>query len=102
MFYNAGHLTLERRHLLGQLGLEGLRQTGEQTGGQLLLHLLFVLHLQGAAEEADTRITLRPGSCFSDSITNKASFKSESESEVQPHGHMRAGLVPDSGSVTPA
>lgn len=45
--FNLGaHLALELRHLLGQLGLEGLRQTGEQAGRQLLLHLLSVLHLQ--------------------------------------------------------
>lgn len=56
-FRTLGHLTLERRHLLGPLSLQGSRQAGEQTGRQLLLHLLFVLHLQGAAEEADTRIT---------------------------------------------
>lgn len=41
------HLALELRHLLGQLGLEGLREAAEQTGRQLLLHVLLVLHLQG-------------------------------------------------------
>lgn len=47
-----GHLTLELRHLLGQLRLEGLREAGEQSGAQLLLPLLFVLHLQGATGSA--------------------------------------------------
>lgn len=47
-----GHLTLELRHLLGQLRLEGLREAGEQSGPQLLLPVLFVLHLQGATGSA--------------------------------------------------
>lgn len=41
------HLALQLRHLLGQLGLEGLREAAEQTGRQLPLHVLLVLHLQG-------------------------------------------------------
>lgn len=47
-----GHLTLELRHLFGQVCLEGLREAGEQSGPQLLLPLLLVLHLQGATESA--------------------------------------------------
>lgn len=43
-------LTLELRHLLGQLSLERLRKAGEQSRRQILLHVLFVLHLQGGAE----------------------------------------------------
>lgn len=41
------HLTLQLRHVFGQLSLEGLRKAGEQSGRQLLLPVLFVLHLQG-------------------------------------------------------
>lgn len=43
-----GYLTLELRHLLGHLGLKGLREGGEQAGRQLLLPRLLVLDLQGA------------------------------------------------------
>ena len=48
------HLTLELRHLLGQLGLEGLRKAGEQTGS--LLQVLSVPHLQGHGHHGDTFI----------------------------------------------
>lgn len=41
------HLTLQLRHVFGQLSQEGLRKAGEQSGRQLLLPVLFVLHLQG-------------------------------------------------------
>lgn len=44
------YLTLELRHLLGHLGLKGLREGGEQAGRQLLLPRLLVLDLQGATE----------------------------------------------------
>lgn len=40
------HLTLQLRHVSGPLSLQGLRKAGEQSGRQLLLPVLFVLHLQ--------------------------------------------------------
>lgn len=88
------HLALELRHLLGQLGLEGLREAAEQTGRQLLLHVLLVLHLQG-------RQRLSVDMCVAD---EKAQVVLRWVGSVISDVHAGEGVrsVPGSVSVTPA